>query len=62
MKKIYKLHILFDAENEDVEYVKETIDALGQSDNDKIEELLIDDFLDAEFLGFLIDNGYMGEA
>ena len=62
MKKIYKLHILFDAENEDVEYVKETIDALDRQDIEKLNDIIEEGCLDREFLEFLFDNGYMGEA
>ena len=61
MKKLYKLQILFDAENEEVDHVKETIDEFG-SRRDDMEELILNEILDHEFLEFLIDNGFMGEA
>ena len=61
MKKIYKLQILFDAENDEVDHVKETIDEVGLREND-IEEMIMHELFDHEFLEFLIDNGYMGEA
>ena len=61
MKKIYKLQILFDAENDEIDHVKETIDEVGLREND-IEEMIMHELFDHEFLEFLIDNGYMGEA
>ena len=61
MKKIYKLQILFDAENAEVDHVKETIDEVGLR-NDDFEEMIRHELFDHEFLEFLIDNGYMGEA
>ena len=58
MKKIYKLTIYFDTEDEECEALSETVDIINEDD----EELTVNDYADKNLRDILIRSGIMGDA
>ena len=57
MKKIYKLTIYFDTEDEECEALSETVDVVNEE-----EELTVSDYADKNLRDILIRSGIMGDA
>ena len=57
MKKIYKLTIYFDTEDEECEALSETVDIINEE-----EELTVSDYADKNLRDILIRSGIMGDA
>ena len=57
MKKIYKLTIYFDTEDEECEALSETVDVINEE-----EELTVSDYADKNLRDILIRSGIMGDA
>lgn len=58
MKKIYKLTIIYDTEDDDCESLYETVDIIDDDDSPLSE----DDYADKDIRESLIELGIMGDA
>tara|TARA_Y100001938_G_C7958632_1_gene363074 strand:+ start:75 stop:251 length:177 start_codon:yes stop_codon:yes gene_type:complete len=58
MKKIYKLTIIYDTEDDDCESLYETVDIIDDEDSPLNE----DDYADKDIRESLIELGIMGDA
>tara|TARA_Y100000361_G_scaffold25721_1_gene20654 strand:- start:9339 stop:9515 length:177 start_codon:yes stop_codon:yes gene_type:complete len=58
MKKIYKLTIIYDTEDDDCESLYETVDIIDDDDSPLNE----DDYADKDIRESLIELGIMGDA
>ena len=60
MKKIYKLLIMFDTDEEECEVLSETVDTFNDTDNDEL--LTVEDYEDKNLRDVLIKAQIMGSA
>ena len=62
MKKMYKLTILFDTDNEECEALSETVDVFNKKKEIEDELLTIEDYEDKGLRDILIQAQLMGDA
>ena len=62
MKKMYKLTILFDTDNEECEALSETVDVFNRKKEIEDELLTIEDYEDKGLRDILIQAQLMGDA